>query len=145
MPHQPQPRGAMPVMWFSIRLWGEPDVSHLQSRPADIFPRIAGAIRDAAPSNADIGFGFLLLFTCQVTAIAVHPKYLVPTAVLSLLLLICGRLTLGRSVWLRRVGWVAPRQGFWFYSFGAGVAAAAGVWAIATFFPPRARSSSASV
>lgn len=109
-------------------------MSQAESRPARMFVRIAGAVRDAAPANADIAFGLLLLFTWQVTAIAVRPKYLVPVAVLTLVLLVCARFALGRSVWLRRVGWVAPRRGFWFYSFGAGVAAAGGVWAIATFF-----------
>jgi membrane protease YdiL (CAAX protease family) len=59
---------------------------------------------------------------------------LVPVAVLTLVLLVCAHFALGRSAWLRRAGWVAPRRGFWFYSFGSGVAAAVGVWAIAMFF-----------
>jgi len=33
-----------------------------------------------------------------------------------------------------RVGWVVPRQHFWFYSFAAGITAAVGVWGIAKFF-----------
>lgn len=124
----------MPRVRFSIHLYGTLNMSQAESRPAAMAVRIAGAVRDAAPANADIAFGFLLLFTWQLTAIAVRPKYLVPVAALTLALLLCAHFALGRSVWLRRVGWVAPRRGFCFYSVGSGVAAAVVVWAIALFF-----------
>jgi membrane protease YdiL (CAAX protease family) len=41
---------------------------------------------------------------------------------------------LGKTPWLRRLAWVLPRQGFWFYSVLAGVASGAAVWSIARFF-----------
>jgi membrane protease YdiL (CAAX protease family) len=103
-------------------------------RAADSFGRFAAALRDTAPANADIGFGLLLLFTWQVTSISPRPRYLVPSGILTLLLLICARSALGKSIWLRRVGWVTPRREFWFYSFGAGMVAAIGVWAMAAMF-----------
>jgi hypothetical protein len=53
---------------------------------------------------------------------------------LTLLLFIYGYRVLGTTEWLRRLGWVSPRQGFWLYSFIAGVAAAAGVWWFARIF-----------
>ena len=52
----------------------------------------------------------------------------------TLLLLIYGYRVLGKTEWLRRLGWVSPRQGFWFYSLIAGVAAAGGVWWFARIF-----------
>ena len=106
----------------------------LNAKLATRLLHFAAAVRDAAPANADIGFGLLLLFTWQVTAIAFQPKHLVPVAVLTLFLLVSARFALGKSVWLRRVAWVPPHKGFWFYGFGAGVAAAAGVSGIAKLF-----------
>jgi len=38
---------------------------------------------------------------------------------------------LGKTPWLRRLGWVSPRQGFWLYSVLAGLGSSAGVWSIA--------------
>jgi membrane protease YdiL (CAAX protease family) len=104
---------------------------------AHSFARLAAVVRDAAPANADIGFGLLLLFTWQVTSIAVRPKHLAPIAVLTLFLLVSARLALGKSVWLRRVAWLSPRRGFWLYSLLAGIAVAVAVWAIATSFRQR--------
>ena len=127
----------MPLVWLSVRLWGELDMSRAHSvgdRLVDWFPRFAAVVRDAAPANADIGFGLLLLFTWQVTSIAMRPQCLMPLAVLTLVLLISARAALGKSVWLRRVGWVPARRGFWLCSFVGGVAAAVGVWLIANLF-----------
>jgi membrane protease YdiL (CAAX protease family) len=55
-------------------------------------------------------------------------------ALFTLLLLIFAHSAFGKTVWLRRLGWVSPREGFWLYSFAAGVAAALGVWSIARMF-----------
>jgi membrane protease YdiL (CAAX protease family) len=70
----------------------------------------------------------------QVTAIAAKPLALGFAILLTVLLFVYSYRVLGKSEWLRRVAWVPPRQGFWFYSFGAGIAAAAGVWWIARVF-----------
>ncbi len=45
-----------------------------------------------------------------------------------------GHSAFGKTKWLRRVGWVSPRQGFWLYSFVAGIAAAVAVWSITRLF-----------
>src|SRR5215472_12876703 len=127
----------MPLVRISVRLWGELDMNSAPffgGRPADLFARFAVIIRDAAPAHADIGFGLLLLFTWQVTSISARPHHLVPSGILTLFLLICARSALGKSMWLRRVGWVTPRRDFWFYSFAAGMVAAIGVWAMAAMF-----------
>jgi membrane protease YdiL (CAAX protease family) len=55
-------------------------------------------------------------------------------ALFTLPLLIFAHSAFGKTVWLRRLGWVSPREGFWLYSFAAGVAAALGVWSIARMF-----------
>jgi membrane protease YdiL (CAAX protease family) len=99
-------------------------------RPATRSARFAAGIRDAAPANADIAFGCLLLLTWEVTSISMRPKHLVLTAALTLVLLISAHSALGKSVWMRRMAWVAPPQSFWLYSFAGGVAAAVGVWGV---------------
>lgn len=139
MPHQPQPGRTMPLLRFPIRLRGEPDLSNLSTRALSfkirkLFARFAALVRDAVPANADLGLGLFLLFTWQVTSIAVKPKHLALATLLTLLLLVYGHCAFGKTIWLRRVGWVSPRQGFWLYSFVAGVAAAVGVWSIARMF-----------
>jgi hypothetical protein len=55
----------MPLLRFPIRLRGE---SHLNTSRTQLlnfrlgkFARFAARIRDAAPTNADLGLGFLLL------------------------------------------------------------------------------------
>jgi membrane protease YdiL (CAAX protease family) len=53
---------------------------------------------------------------------------------MTLLLLVYGYRVLGKTPWLRRLGWVSPRQGFWIYSAFAGIASSVGVWSIAKFF-----------
>jgi membrane protease YdiL (CAAX protease family) len=103
-------------------------------RAADSFGRFAAMLRDTAPANSDIGFGLLLLFTWQVTSISARPLHLLLSGILTLLLLICARFALGKSTWLRRVGWVTPRRDFWFYSLAAGMVAAIGVWLLAAMF-----------
>jgi membrane protease YdiL (CAAX protease family) len=122
----------MPLVRISVCLRGELDMSRAQSigrRPADSFARLAAVLRHAAPANADIGFGLLLLFTWQVTSIPTRPQHLMLSGILTLLLLICARSALGKSIWLCRVG-----RDFWFYSFAAGMVAAIGVWVIAGMF-----------
>lgn len=101
---------------------------------ADSLGRLSAVLRNTAPANADIGFGLLLVFTWQVTSISARPRHLVPSGILTLLLLMCARFALGKSIWLRRVGWVTPRKDFWFYSLAAGMIAAIGVWAMAAMF-----------
>ena len=68
------------------------------------------------------------LFVWQVTAIAAKPLALACAFLLTALLFIYACRVLGETEWLRRIGWVSPRQGFWFYAFIAGVTAAVGIW-----------------
>lgn len=128
----------MPLLRFPIRLRGEHHLTNPRTQVLHFrlgkFARFATLVRDAAPANADLGLGFLLLFTWQVTAIAAKPRGLALAALFTAVLLIFAHSGFGRTVWLRRVGWVSPRQGFWFYSIAAGVAAAVGVCAIAKIF-----------
>jgi hypothetical protein len=98
----------MPLLRISVRLWGELGMSRAQSigrLAADSLGRFAALLRDAAPASSDIGFGLLLLFTWQVTSMSARPRHLVPSGILTLLLLICAHFVLGKTIWLRRVGW----------------------------------------
>jgi len=74
------------------------------------------------------------MFVWQITAIAVKPLTLGLALLMTLLLLVYGYRVLGKTPWLRRLGWVSPRQGFWLYSVLAGLASSAGVWSIARSF-----------
>jgi membrane protease YdiL (CAAX protease family) len=67
----------------------------------------------------------------QASAIAVKPTTLGLALALTFVLLFYASRVLGTTLWLRRVGWVAPRQGFWLYGVIAGGVASAAVWGIA--------------
>ena len=78
--------------------------------------------------NPELFLPIACLFVWQVTAIAAKPSMLASALFLTALLFIYAYHVLGRTEWLRRIGWESPRHGFWFYGFIAGVSAAIGVW-----------------
>jgi membrane protease YdiL (CAAX protease family) len=96
--------------------------------------RVAIVLRGTITANPELFLPVACLFVWQVTAVAAKPAAFGFALLLTLLLLIYGYRVLGRTEWLRRLGWVPPRQGFWFYSLIAGGAAAASVWWIARTF-----------
>ena len=89
--------------------------------------RFAGIIRETVTANPELFLPVFLLFVWQITAIALKPRTLGLALLMTLLLLVYGYRVLGKTPWLHRLGWVSPRQGFWFYSVFAGVASGAGV------------------
>ena len=99
-----------------------------------VCARFAGMIRRTVTANPELFLPVFLLFVWQITAIAVKPQTLGLAVLLTLLLVVYAYRVLGKTPWLRRLGWVSPRQGFWFYSFLAGLASSAGVWWIARSF-----------
>jgi len=90
--------------------------------------RCARILRDAIASNPELFLPVACLFVWQLTAVAAKTSVLICATLFAALLLIYAFRVLGRTEWLRRVGWASPRQGFWAYSFIAGIAAAGGVW-----------------
>jgi hypothetical protein len=90
--------------------------------------RGARILRDAIASNPELFLPVACLFVWQLTAVAAKTSVLIWAALFTALLLIYAFRVLGRTEWLRRVGWAPPRQGFWAYSFIAGIAAAGAVW-----------------
>jgi len=90
--------------------------------------RCARILRDAIASNPELFLPVACLFVWQLTAVAAKTSVLVCAALSTALLMIYAVRVLGRTEWLRRVGWASPRQGFWAYSFIAGIAAAGGIW-----------------
>src|ERR1700688_78364 len=140
MPHQPQSTQQMPVLWFQFCLRRGSDLSALLARQRLGFrlqfvcARFASMVRQTVTANPELFLPVFLLFVWQITAIAVKPQTLGLAVLLTLLLLVYGYRVLGKTPWLRRLGWVSPRQGFWFYSVLAGVTSGAGVWSIARFF-----------
>jgi membrane protease YdiL (CAAX protease family) len=95
---------------------------------------LARAFHGTITANPELFLPVACLFVWQVTAVAAKPSAFGFAFVLTLLLFIYGYRVLGKTEWLRHLGWVPPRQGFWFYSLMAGVAAAASVWWIARIF-----------
>jgi len=96
--------------------------------------RFAGMVRHTATTNPELFLPVFLLFVWQITAIALKPQTLWLALLMTLLLLVYGYRVLGKTPWLRRLGWVSPSQGFWLYSVLAGLASSAGVWSIARSF-----------
>jgi membrane protease YdiL (CAAX protease family) len=99
-----------------------------------VCARFAGMVRQTVTANPELFLPVFLLFVWQLTAIAVKPQTLGLALLMTLLLLVYGYRVLGKTPWLRRLGWVSPRQGFWIYSAFAGIASSVGVWSIAKFF-----------
>jgi membrane protease YdiL (CAAX protease family) len=85
-------------------------------------------LRDAIASNPELFLPVACLFVWQLTGVAAKTSRLICAAFFTALLLVYAFRVLGKTEWLRRVGWASPRQGFWAFSFIAGIAAAAGVW-----------------
>jgi membrane protease YdiL (CAAX protease family) len=61
----------------------------------------------------------------------VRPRTLGLALALTFVLLTYAYRVLGTTPWLRRLGWMVPRKGFWLYCVIAGAAASAAVWGIA--------------
>src|SRR6202795_5162501 len=140
MPHQPQSTQQMPVLRFPFCLRRGSDLSALLAKQRlgfrlhAVCARFAGMVRQTATANPELFLPVFLLFVWQITAIAVKPQTLGLAVLLTLLLLVYGYRVLGKTLWLRRLGWVSPRQRFWLYSVLAGLASSAGVWSIARSF-----------
>jgi len=96
--------------------------------------RFVRNLRGAVAANPELFLPVTCLFVWQVTTIAAKPTAFGFALLLTAVLFIYGYRVLGRTEWLCRVAWVLPRQGFWLYSFIAGVAVAVGVWWIARAF-----------
>jgi len=94
----------------------------------------ARAFHGTITANPELFLPVACLFVWQVTAVTAKPSAFAFALLLTLLLFIYGYRVLGRTEWLRRLGWVAPRRGFWFYSVIAGFAAAAVIWWVARIF-----------
>ena len=96
--------------------------------------RFASTVRETVTDNPELFLPVFLLFVWQITAIAVKPRTLILALLLTLLLLVYSYRVLGGTLWLRRLGWVSPCQGFWLYGVLGGVTSGAVVWLIARFF-----------
>jgi membrane protease YdiL (CAAX protease family) len=130
----------MPILRFPYYLRRESDLSALITKQRlgfrlhAVCARFAGMVRQTITANPELFLPVFLLFVWQITAIAVKPQTLGLALLMTLLLLVYGYRVLGKTLWLRRLGWVSPRQGFWLYSVLAGLASSAGVWSIARSF-----------
>ena len=115
----------MPVLRFPLFLRGESDLTLLTKRRLGYrigaaCARFAGIARETVAANPELFFPVFLLFVWQITAIAAKPRTLGIALVMTLLLLIYGYRVMGKTHWLRRVGWVSPCQGFWLYTLSFG-------------------------
>jgi membrane protease YdiL (CAAX protease family) len=99
-----------------------------------VLARFPGLLDDTVTANPELFLPVFLLFVWQVSAISVKPRTIGLALVLTFVLLIYAYRVLGTTLWLRRVGWVAPHQGFWLYGIIAGGAAGVGVWELARLF-----------
>jgi hypothetical protein len=96
-----------------------------------VLARFPGLLNDTVTANPELFLPVFLLLVWQASAISVKPRTLGLALVLTFVLLIYAYRVLGATPWLRRLGWVAPRQWFWLYGVFAGGAASAAVSEIA--------------
>jgi membrane protease YdiL (CAAX protease family) len=92
------------------------------------LPRFAQRLPRIIAASPELFLPIACLFVWQVTATAVKPAALGLALLLTALLFAYGYRVLGRTKWICRIGWVAPPERFWIYSFLAGATAAAGIW-----------------
>jgi membrane protease YdiL (CAAX protease family) len=110
---------------------GQITKQRVDSKLGGALARFPGLLKDSVAANPELLLPVFLLFVWQASAISVKPTTLGLALVLTFVLLIYGYRVLGKTPWLRRIGWVAPRQRFWLYGVIAGGAASVGVWGIA--------------
>ena len=96
--------------------------------------RCAAILRRTVAANPELFLPVTCLFVWQVTAVAAKPAAFGLALLLTVLLFIYGYRVLGETEWLRRTGWVSPRQGFWLHRLIAGVGTAGGIWWFARVF-----------
>ena len=84
--------------------------------------------------NPELFFPVFLILVWRITDVAAKPKTLVVAFFLTGILLVHGFRVLGGTLWLRRLGWVSPRHGFWLYSVVAGMITCGAVWLVARAF-----------
>jgi membrane protease YdiL (CAAX protease family) len=106
----------------------------VDSKLEGTLARFPAVLKDTVAANPELFLPVFLLLVWQASAIAMNPRTLGLALVLTFVLLIYAYRVLGTTLWLRRVGWVAPRQGFWLYGIIAGAAASVGVWELARLF-----------
>ena len=76
------------------------------------LPRFAQRLPRIIAASPELFLPIACLFAWQVTATAVKPVALVLTLLLTALLFAYGYRVLGRTKWICRIGWVAPRRRF---------------------------------
>jgi membrane protease YdiL (CAAX protease family) len=103
----------------------------MDSRLDGALARFPGLFKDIVIANPELVLPVFLLLVWQASVISVKPGTLGLALVLTFVLLIYAYRVLGTTPWLRRLGWVAPRRGFWLYGVVAGCAASAAVSGIA--------------
>lgn len=88
-------------------------------------------VRQTVTENPELFFPVFLILVWRITDAAAKPGTLVAAFFLTGILLVYGFNVLGGSLWLRRLGWVSPRHGFWLYSVVAGMIACVAVSLVA--------------
>ena len=91
-------------------------------------------VRQTVTDNPELFFPVFLILVWRITDVAAKPRTLAIAFFLTGILLVYGFRVLGGSVWLRRLGWVSPRRGFWLYSVVSGMIACGAAWLVARVF-----------
>ena len=100
----------------------------------EVLTRWCNMARQTVTENPELFFPVVLILVWRITNAAARPGTLAIAFFLTGILLIYGFRVLSGSVWLRRLGWASPRQGFWLYSVAAGMISGAAVWLVARAF-----------
>ena len=119
---------AMSAASFGV---SHPRASNIRHRPEKMLNRAWNIVRQTVTDNPELFFPVFLILVWRITDVAVRPRTLVVAFFLTGILMVYGFNVLGRSLWLRRLGWVSPRHGLWLYSVVAGMIACVAVWLVA--------------
>jgi len=85
-------------------------------------------VRQTVAETPELFFPVFVILVWRITDLAAKPRTLMIASCPTGVLLFYGFRVLGGSVWLRNLGWVTPRKGFWLFSILAGIIAGGTVW-----------------
>ncbi|MDQ2948869.1 MAG: hypothetical protein M3Y27_23485, partial [Acidobacteriota bacterium] len=106
-----------------------PQIS-IRHRLGKVLTRSWNMVRLTVTENPELFFPVFLILVWRITDVAAARRTLVLAVFLTVILLVYGFRVLGGSLWLRRLGWVSPRHGFWLCSVVAGMIAGGAVWLV---------------
>ena len=99
-------------------------------RVQDALIHLPETVKETVLRNPGICLLLSLLYSWRITSIAMKPRTFLLAVLFTAFLIAYSYRILGRTLWLRRLGWLPPPRRFWLYAVLAGALAALAVSAV---------------